>query len=234
MNDEAAFVAAIVPNPADYAPRGVFADWLEERQDPRYVVMRHGSVNDAVALFSPVAITDHESLVPMLPGRKDVGPWQWAARVEAQPVWLPAVVIKAPLVLTCVAAISRTVEVWVRTPEAALETWQAHAPHCSFTSAVPPLGGSWRWVLIRGTGSIELILTIEDGRWERMAHRYPDLRGWIADAHRIGTVSVGPDRRPSVIVPRSNSSVGGSPPGPTALRRPSPGRVWDLASLYEG
>src|SRR5262249_10557614 len=35
MNDEAAFVAAIAAAPADEALKLVFADWLEERDDPR-------------------------------------------------------------------------------------------------------------------------------------------------------------------------------------------------------
>jgi uncharacterized protein (TIGR02996 family) len=35
MTEEAAFVAAILAAPYDDAPRLVFADWLEERGDPR-------------------------------------------------------------------------------------------------------------------------------------------------------------------------------------------------------
>lgn len=35
MNDPAAFIAAIIANPADDLPRLIFADWLDERGDPR-------------------------------------------------------------------------------------------------------------------------------------------------------------------------------------------------------
>src|SRR5260370_13839087 len=35
MNDEAAFLAAVAAEPADETLKLVFADWLEERGDPR-------------------------------------------------------------------------------------------------------------------------------------------------------------------------------------------------------
>ena len=40
MSDEDAFLAAIAAAPADQAPRLVFADWLEERGDPRGAWLR--------------------------------------------------------------------------------------------------------------------------------------------------------------------------------------------------
>ena len=43
MNDHEAFLAAIRANPGDEAPRLVYADWLEERGDPRgeYLRLEH-------------------------------------------------------------------------------------------------------------------------------------------------------------------------------------------------
>lgn len=40
MNDEAAFLAAIAAAPGDPTPRLVYADWLEERGDPRAEFIR--------------------------------------------------------------------------------------------------------------------------------------------------------------------------------------------------
>jgi len=176
MSDRDAFLAAIFSNPADTAPRLVFADWLDEHDEPfRAAVLRRGTLEDLIELYAGVVITDPEGLTE-IGGRRYVGPWQWSGRADARPSWLPAVAVRAPFVLTCVAATGPTVEVWVRTESAECEKWQAFAPHSSFTSPVPPLPGEWALVLTRGTGSIELILTIEDQRSERIAHFYPERR----------------------------------------------------------
>lgn len=50
MEDEAAFLRAIADQPEDDAPRLVYADWLEERNDPRaeYLRVEHrGRANPA-------------------------------------------------------------------------------------------------------------------------------------------------------------------------------------------
>ena len=40
MNDETPFIEAILANPEDEAPRLIYADWLEERGDPRGEFLR--------------------------------------------------------------------------------------------------------------------------------------------------------------------------------------------------
>src|SRR6516225_62272 len=44
MNEEAAFIAALVKEPSDKTAALVFADWLDERGDPRGPMMRIDAV----------------------------------------------------------------------------------------------------------------------------------------------------------------------------------------------
>ena len=44
MNDETPFIEAILASPEDKAPRLIYADWLEERGDPRGESSRGSSV----------------------------------------------------------------------------------------------------------------------------------------------------------------------------------------------
>jgi uncharacterized protein (TIGR02996 family) len=50
MNDETAFIEAILADPEDEAPRLIYADWLEERGDPRGEFLR---VENELANLAP-------------------------------------------------------------------------------------------------------------------------------------------------------------------------------------
>jgi len=170
MSDINAFLAAIIDNPADAAPRLVFADWLEEHDDQRFATVRLGTAGDAVALFAPIVLADGCQLMPVWTGRQDVGPWWWTGTAEARQGWLPAVVIKSPLAPTRIRArvTDVTSQVWLRTPDAALVCWSAKSRDW-VESPIPTLQGDWFWLLTRGSGETHLNLTIEDRRGGRFA-----------------------------------------------------------------
>jgi len=168
MSDADTFLAGILANPADYAPRGVFADWLEEHGDERFAIMRTGTVGEAVAAFCPAVVTEGAQLKHFMAGLQDVGPWRWLGYVKAQAVWHPAVVIRRPLIPTDlhVAVTDASAAVRIRTPDAALECWTVTSDD-SFAAPIPPLPGEWTWLLVRGGGRIFVRLTVEDGRGDR-------------------------------------------------------------------
>ena len=60
MTEEAAFVAAILASPRDDTPRLVFADWLDERGDPRGELLRITTELEVLEAFAPP---------PDMPGR---------------------------------------------------------------------------------------------------------------------------------------------------------------------
>jgi uncharacterized protein (TIGR02996 family) len=88
MNDEAAFKRAMQENPADTTLRMVFADWLEERGDPRAELIRllH-------TLTQSVDVPDRNNLEDRLrslvsSGVKPVGPF-WTNSVGMKFAWVP-------------------------------------------------------------------------------------------------------------------------------------------------
>ena len=52
MTDEEAFLTVIAANPLDEAPRLIFADWLEERDDPRGVWLRNPALAELMGVRS--------------------------------------------------------------------------------------------------------------------------------------------------------------------------------------
>jgi uncharacterized protein (TIGR02996 family) len=52
MSDESAFLAALAASPADPLPRLAYADWLEERADPRHELVRVCEAMRQVPVFS--------------------------------------------------------------------------------------------------------------------------------------------------------------------------------------
>src|SRR5262249_17492289 len=74
--DEAAFLAAIAEAPDDRATRLVYADWLEERGDPRAELVR---------------IEEERRAVPPYSDRYwSLGPRRLALRAVCDPAWLAA------------------------------------------------------------------------------------------------------------------------------------------------
>ena len=73
MPEEAVFWAALADDPADEPARLAFADWLEERADPRAgwlrdpelaAFMRPGSADPTLALIEALQSEDHETWWP--------------------------------------------------------------------------------------------------------------------------------------------------------------------------
>jgi uncharacterized protein (TIGR02996 family) len=50
MNDDEPFLQAIRANPADDAPWLIYADWLEERGDPRATLYRHRHLTNSIGI----------------------------------------------------------------------------------------------------------------------------------------------------------------------------------------
>src|SRR5277367_2034319 len=89
MNDEQAFLQAMQENPEDTALRLVFADWLEERGDPRGELLRllH-------TLTQSVEVPDRSKLEDRLrsllaAGVQPVGPF-WTNSIGMKFAWIPA------------------------------------------------------------------------------------------------------------------------------------------------
>jgi uncharacterized protein (TIGR02996 family) len=78
VNDEAAFLAAVRDAPADDTPRLVYADWLEERADPRAAYLR-AEVEHFRTDWDDIQDSPAWSL------REQVDPI-WAARVSRTPL----------------------------------------------------------------------------------------------------------------------------------------------------
>jgi uncharacterized protein (TIGR02996 family) len=76
MNDEAAFLAAIRAAPKDSAPRLVFADWLDERGDPRCELVRIEEEMRRLPVYS-------DRFWQLKPRRNEL-------RAQATPDWLEA------------------------------------------------------------------------------------------------------------------------------------------------
>ena len=74
MTDDEAFIRAIVDAPGDDLPRLVYADWLDDRDDPRGLYLR--------AECEAVAVGDVERLRGLAVGLDPV----WVARVSRPPV----------------------------------------------------------------------------------------------------------------------------------------------------
>jgi len=81
---EQAFLAAIQSNPDDDAPRLIYADWLEERGDPRAAFLRAECL---LAGLSPQneQYAELKARLRALGSRVDV---DWVAQVSRAPVWL--------------------------------------------------------------------------------------------------------------------------------------------------
>src|SRR5215210_6031383 len=82
MTDDEAFIRAIVDAPGDEAPRLVYADWLDEKGDPRGEYLRR-----EVTLFRNPSEGYAIDWV-LEPIRRSVQPGMpiWAARVSRPPV----------------------------------------------------------------------------------------------------------------------------------------------------
>jgi uncharacterized protein (TIGR02996 family) len=74
MTDDEGFIRAIVDSPGDEAPRLVYADWLEERGDPRAAYLR--------AEQEAVRTGDSSKMQQLAPGLDPV----WVARVTMPPL----------------------------------------------------------------------------------------------------------------------------------------------------
>jgi len=81
MSDDEAFIRAIVANPGDDAPRLIYADWLEERDDPRGMFLR---VANAFERANPTG-TSKAALKAFNTEWKRIDP-VWAARVSRPPL----------------------------------------------------------------------------------------------------------------------------------------------------
>jgi uncharacterized protein (TIGR02996 family) len=77
MTEDEAFIRAVVDNPGDDTPRLVYADWLDERDDPRGPYLR--AEHEWAATHDP---SDRETLRQMAKGLDPV----WVARVSRPPV----------------------------------------------------------------------------------------------------------------------------------------------------
>jgi len=81
MNDDAAFIAAIRAAPGDDAARLVYADWLEERGDPRAAYLRAAVALAALELTDP---RRGELLTSMIATGRQFAP-EWLAAVSRTP-----------------------------------------------------------------------------------------------------------------------------------------------------
>lgn len=81
MTDDEAFIRAIVAAPADEAPRLIYADWLEERDDPRAAYLRA-----EVAAFRciPESKARNSGLWHLLDEAVEIDP-VWVARISRPP-----------------------------------------------------------------------------------------------------------------------------------------------------
>jgi uncharacterized protein (TIGR02996 family) len=80
--DEPAFLRAICAAPDDMAPRLVYADWLDERSDPRTEFVRVQVRLRELSYLDP----EYESLHVRERGLRLVFPPEWLARLDP-PVW---------------------------------------------------------------------------------------------------------------------------------------------------
>jgi uncharacterized protein (TIGR02996 family) len=72
MNDDAAFLARVAENPADIAPRLIYADWLEELDDPRAKLIRIAEEMRAIPVYSDrfwELKARHEKLAEVVDGK---------------------------------------------------------------------------------------------------------------------------------------------------------------------
>jgi uncharacterized protein (TIGR02996 family) len=82
MTDDQAFVDTILANPNDETPRLVYADWLEERGDPRGEFLRLDSTMIAMRIGTPRYEQARNRLVEL---RKDIDS-KWARCVGFRPI----------------------------------------------------------------------------------------------------------------------------------------------------
>jgi uncharacterized protein (TIGR02996 family) len=71
VNEEDSFVQAILASPGEATPRLIFADWLEERGDPRSEYIRLGCQVEALPADDPcrkLAIRRKQALLRADPG----------------------------------------------------------------------------------------------------------------------------------------------------------------------
>jgi sulfatase modifying factor 1 len=89
MQDEAAFLQAMQENPEDTALRLVFADWLEERGDPRGELVRllH-TLTQAVKVRGRKKLEDRLQAL-LASGVQPVGPF-WTNSIGMKFAWIPA------------------------------------------------------------------------------------------------------------------------------------------------
>src|SRR5215813_4740485 len=81
LSDDEAFIRAILDAPGDDAPRLVYADWLDERGDPRGAFLRAES---AVFHELPNSAAHPRLQIALGRARKSVDP-DWALRVSRPP-----------------------------------------------------------------------------------------------------------------------------------------------------
>ena len=78
MNEEAAFIAALVAEPSDRTAALVFADWLDERGDPRGPMLR----NDEVRAWMP---PKYENPIPTLRAALESGQADYRGQPASSP-----------------------------------------------------------------------------------------------------------------------------------------------------
>ena len=89
MNEEAAFVRAMLDAPEDTALRLVFADWLEERGDPRGELLRlTHMLTQAIDVPQRAELEAHMQAL-LRDGVQPVGPY-WTNKIGMRFAWVPA------------------------------------------------------------------------------------------------------------------------------------------------
>ena len=82
MTDDRALLGAVLEAPADEAPRLVYADWLEERGDPRGAFLRAEAAASRLPRDGPAFAAAERALRAQAAGLDAV----WVARVSRPPV----------------------------------------------------------------------------------------------------------------------------------------------------